>query len=88
MGGSAAEVLAQLRLPLLVGRGASLGPMLAAFGLAPLTVLLLQGWTFTFDNGMFWGLKFSLKSDPSLKVLEQDQSIMASTEDTQKDLCF
>ena len=37
----------------------SVGPMLAAFGLAPLIlVLLLQGWTLTFNNGMFWGENF------------------------------
>ena len=37
--------------------------MLAAFGLAPLT-LLLQGWTLTFNNVMFWGSTFSLKPEP------------------------
>ena len=77
MGGSAAEVLAQLRLPLLVGRPASLGPMLAAFGPAPLTVLL-QGWTFTIDDGMFLGSTFSLKPDPASKVLVQDQSMLSA----------
>ena len=47
-----AEVLAQLRLVV----GTVLGPTLAAFGLAPLlTILLLQGWTFTFLKRKFWG---------------------------------
>ena len=41
----------------------AVGPMLAAFGLAPLT-LLLQGWTLTFNNVMFWGSTFSLKPEP------------------------